>query len=153
MSLQELERKPRGHAGIWRRTLVPASFALETATLSADNIVAHATRRAVAAIWPWRRNEYPGRLPLLHELLRGYTRRSILSWISGQRTAPADALARLAAHARSRSVALGQIADELDSLAKGRPARQKPAGWEVVKDRGGVVKDGRGRGGRPKTSL
>ena len=143
----------RRHTPQFRPTLTPAKLGRLGDYIHIDKALAERQRSALETILPFRRLEYPGRTPLLRAISGARKLNAVYAWFKGTSLIGHEALERIVAYARSQAVALNNAADELERMDKERAARRKPSGWQVVRDRNGVVKDGRGRGGRPKTSV
>lgn len=129
----------RDMAGNSRRSIVPEHRS-RYATLFA---------RALRWLIPWNRSDFPGlmrgALDLVRRPVGGWS--GIQHWRSGRRPLPPDIAVMFSAIIRARCMSGLHIADELDAYASAVPTRQ-PSGWQVVRERDGITRDGRWRGAR-----
>ena len=104
----------------------------------------------------WRRwglRHYPGILRGIFETLGArWAVNSIQSWRKGHRNPSKEAVLAVFVAMNSRLSAGQAIADRLKVQLDAWPERQ-PSGFCLVKERDGVIRDGRGKGGRPKTGI
>ena len=100
---------------------------------------------------PWPRDTFPGMRAGVREILGRPTIAwaTVQGWRAERSRMPADAAERLAHFIRARSEHGIALARELEAYAAQRRAEpRKPRGFQIVRERDGVVRDGRWRGGR-----
>jgi hypothetical protein len=105
--------------------------------------------RAIRWIIPWSRDTFPGLRAGIREVLGRSTIAwaTVQGWRAGRSRISADDAQRFAHFIRTRSERGLELATELEAYAAARRAEpRRPRGFEVVRDRGGVVRDGRYRG-------
>jgi hypothetical protein len=105
--------------------------------------------RAIRWIIPWSRDTFPGLRAGIREVLGRPTIAwaTVQGWRAGRSRISADDAQRFAHFIRMRSQHGLVLAQELEEYAAKRRAEpRRPRGFEIVRDRGGVVRDGRYRG-------
>jgi hypothetical protein len=123
---------------------------------TADTTRHHDTVMAqvIRYIAPWRRWEYRGIKATIREVV-GYpiTATCIQDWRSGRRNPSPEFLEKFAARLEMLAVVAASLAAAVRDMLPHSYARQRrPRGFCVVRDRDGtgMLRDGRGRGARPK---
>jgi hypothetical protein len=105
--------------------------------------------RAIRWAIPWSRDTFPGLRAGVREILRRPTIAwaTVQGWRADRSCMPSDDAEMLARFIRWRAEQGMALAKELEEYAAKRRAEpRRPRGFEVVRDRGGVVRDGRYRG-------
>ncbi len=102
------------------------------------------------APWTWHRgyNPYPGRIKLILSMLGGsYAWSTVFNWAKGKAKPSVFACLRFAEILEARAEGDLACAAELRRLAaEGANYVRQPRGFEIVKDRHGIMTDGRGCG-------
>lgn len=102
------------------------------------------TDRAVLWLLPWKITGYPGIAKGIRELT-GIAWSTLKGYRTGRRPIPGRVARIFSDIIRSRCEAGLAICAELDAIeANYVSGRAKPQGWQIVRDRDGVVRDGRG---------
>jgi hypothetical protein len=104
-------------------------------------------------IIPWSRDTFPGLRAGLREVLGRPTIAwaTVQGWRAERSRIPADDAERLAHFIRARSEHGLALAKELyEYSAQRRAEPRRPRGFQIVRERDGVMTDGRWRGGRPR---
>ena len=114
--------------------------------------------RAIRWAIPWSRETFPGMRAGVREILGrpSIAWATVQGWRAERSRMPADYAERLAIYIRVRSEHGMALARELEEyVAKRRAEPRRPRGFQIVRERDGVVRDGRWRGGRrrPPTAL
>jgi hypothetical protein len=132
-------RGPRNHLNRDKRS-ISAPLLCDRHTLVA---------RAIRWIIPWSRDTFPGLRAGIREVLKRPTVAwaTVQGWRAGRSRISADDAERFAHFIRTRSERGLALAQELEEYAaKRRVEPRRPRGFEIVRDRDGVVRDGRYRG-------
>lgn len=109
--------------------------------------IANIYERALRWILPWDENRYPG-------IIRGSTELTGMSYAmvkkmrDGSRRVSPKVAKRVADVLQARVDAALPIIAELRAIEAADKVKRAPRGWQVVKERDGIVRDGRGRGAR-----
>ena len=120
-----------------------------------SKLVSQATilKSALDRLAPWVRrgpkaNPYPGRYKLIISLLSGAVSwSSFASWLHGNRPIPASIAYRLAEILEARIECDAACAAELRRLGRENDhVTRRAGGFEIVRDRNGIMTDGRGSG-------
>lgn len=114
--------------------------------------------RVVFYLFPWELKQYPGIMAGIRTIVGEISWPTLRHWRKGTQRPLPIYTARLIEHLEAKlaagEVLLAELRAEHDARVREIAGRRR-GGWAEVRDRdgSGVARDGRGRGGRPKTSV
>lgn len=117
----------------WARSIVPRPRNTVSKTLM---------ERVSEWLLPWELSDYPGKRRGMAELL-GISWLTVREYRRGRRPLPKRLAVRLLAAVGARVAAGELLLAELRQLEASYADRRRARGWQIVKDRAGLVRDGR----------